>query len=460
MSGYVYIISNPSMPGLVKIGKTTTTPSRRMDELNSTGVPTPFDLEFSVEVADCHASERAAHSALNKYRVSAKREFFKISARNAILTILPSIGAYTLDFAKDQHGIQEIGAKIRKQREKREAELRKQREDQENTRAAAERQRAREKTQQLDEAKRQLSSARAKLCALGSRPTEPSDGLSTFLSLCWVPVPFGWLVWLGARSVFSRGNYDIGYVCVALLFFGFFAYREQENHRSSVAPFLTVEDDVRRLEAAIQIEGGNTSAASKTLSAAFAGAAKQADHGIKFRPFANETRVQETQAQRVARCSREYEAECAARGVAPAPRQETQDERVARCRREYEAECAAGGVAPAPTTAKSAASTGPTAIETQREYFAARLAAQQAERDREARKHADAEANLRQRAAVERYNEFAREREERQAREQAVRDKTALALAKLPENERQSREAWCRYHLSQGMDVRKYIYEG
>ena len=37
--GYVYILTNPSMPGLVKVGKTTNTPNQRMSELHSTGVP-------------------------------------------------------------------------------------------------------------------------------------------------------------------------------------------------------------------------------------------------------------------------------------------------------------------------------------------------------------------------------------------------------------------------------------
>src|SRR5271168_5325297 len=115
--GYVYILSNPSMPGLVKIGKTTTAPSQRMQELHSTGVPTPFELEFAVEVADCHASERAAHGALNQHRVSVNREFFEVSARQAILAILPVLGEYKLVAVKESQGIEEIETQLRRQRE-------------------------------------------------------------------------------------------------------------------------------------------------------------------------------------------------------------------------------------------------------------------------------------------------------------------------------------------------------
>lgn len=40
----VYVLTNPSMPGLVKIGKTTQKEvSERMTQLYTTGVPTPFE---------------------------------------------------------------------------------------------------------------------------------------------------------------------------------------------------------------------------------------------------------------------------------------------------------------------------------------------------------------------------------------------------------------------------------
>ena len=75
MKQYIYILSNPSMPGLIKVGKTTTHPDQRMSELHSTGVPTPFVFEFSAEVEDCSVSERKAHAELVDYRVSKNREF-------------------------------------------------------------------------------------------------------------------------------------------------------------------------------------------------------------------------------------------------------------------------------------------------------------------------------------------------------------------------------------------------
>lgn len=74
--GYVYILTNESMPGLVKIGKTTRDVAQRASELNHTGVPFPFDVyafEFS---PDCNELERMMHERFADCRVNPAREFF------------------------------------------------------------------------------------------------------------------------------------------------------------------------------------------------------------------------------------------------------------------------------------------------------------------------------------------------------------------------------------------------
>lgn len=81
--GYVYILSNPSMPGILKVGKTTRDPENRAQELYQTGVPTPFRVVFSVYCPDCHGLEQAVHSDLAKFRVSAGREFFIVDPSTA-----------------------------------------------------------------------------------------------------------------------------------------------------------------------------------------------------------------------------------------------------------------------------------------------------------------------------------------------------------------------------------------
>src|SRR3954466_7359261 len=54
--GFVYILINPSLPGLVKIGKTTRSSESRAMELSApTGLPTPFIVAFDEEFDDCDA---------------------------------------------------------------------------------------------------------------------------------------------------------------------------------------------------------------------------------------------------------------------------------------------------------------------------------------------------------------------------------------------------------------------
>jgi len=114
MPQYLCIASNPSMPGLIKIGMTTKDAWRRVKGLQSTGVPTPFDLELSVAVENGAHSEQAAHHALRRYRVGKKREFFAVNTANAIQEILPVIGRYEIEYANPEHKVAAIERALRK----------------------------------------------------------------------------------------------------------------------------------------------------------------------------------------------------------------------------------------------------------------------------------------------------------------------------------------------------------
>lgn len=85
MSDIVYVLTNPAMPGLVKIGYTTQEDVRmRIAQLYSTGVPVPFEVVFAVVVDDALRVETALHTAFAPNRVNPKREFFKIEPEQAI----------------------------------------------------------------------------------------------------------------------------------------------------------------------------------------------------------------------------------------------------------------------------------------------------------------------------------------------------------------------------------------
>jgi hypothetical protein len=84
-AGYVYVMTNPSMPGLVRIGETRDHPHKRAKQLSRpSGVPSPFRVAFHVEVANSARMEALVHKALNKVRVSSRREFFQLSVPRAI----------------------------------------------------------------------------------------------------------------------------------------------------------------------------------------------------------------------------------------------------------------------------------------------------------------------------------------------------------------------------------------
>jgi hypothetical protein len=82
--GFIYILTNPSMPGLVKIGKTTRLPDERMRDMYATGVPHPFTLAWSAAVADCNLAEREIHTRLARFRTNPRREFFRVTVDIAI----------------------------------------------------------------------------------------------------------------------------------------------------------------------------------------------------------------------------------------------------------------------------------------------------------------------------------------------------------------------------------------
>lgn len=107
MSVIVYVLTNPAMPGLVKIGKTTRDDlGARMRELHTTGVPLPFDCAIAVEIQGQEEGdklEKALHVAFDTHRVTPKREFFKIKCSQvaALLKIWPDAREVTPDVKDD-----------------------------------------------------------------------------------------------------------------------------------------------------------------------------------------------------------------------------------------------------------------------------------------------------------------------------------------------------------------------
>lgn len=80
--GFLYALSNPLMPGLLKIGKTSKTPQWRCADLSKM-LPVPCTLEHSIAVLRITAAESAVHWALRECRVNPRREWFRVSVDDA-----------------------------------------------------------------------------------------------------------------------------------------------------------------------------------------------------------------------------------------------------------------------------------------------------------------------------------------------------------------------------------------
>lgn len=84
-AGWLYVITSPSLPGLVKIGCTRRlNPALRVRELSSSSLPEPYHAHCFVFSDDCFELENNIHKYFDKERVNPDREFFRIEPKEAI----------------------------------------------------------------------------------------------------------------------------------------------------------------------------------------------------------------------------------------------------------------------------------------------------------------------------------------------------------------------------------------
>jgi hypothetical protein len=85
MKGWVYVISNQAMPGVVKVGYSTKDPELRASELNNTGAPHPYVVEYEALVEEPRDIEQRVHRNLSGHREG--REWFRCSPEFAVSVI-------------------------------------------------------------------------------------------------------------------------------------------------------------------------------------------------------------------------------------------------------------------------------------------------------------------------------------------------------------------------------------
>ncbi|WP_244849435.1 GIY-YIG nuclease family protein [Caballeronia sp. SL2Y3] len=106
----VYVLTNPAMPGLVKIGHTRQEDANtRIGQLYTTGVPVPFTVEFACKVRNGEEVERALHLAFAPNRINPKREFFQIEPEQAIALLrLLHVEDVTVEVERQPSSVDEL----------------------------------------------------------------------------------------------------------------------------------------------------------------------------------------------------------------------------------------------------------------------------------------------------------------------------------------------------------------
>jgi hypothetical protein len=83
--GWVYVISNEAMPGLLKVGFSTKDPHLRARELSHTGSPRPYIVEYDALVRAPRETEQLIHKALRGQRDG--KEWFRCTLDQAVAAI-------------------------------------------------------------------------------------------------------------------------------------------------------------------------------------------------------------------------------------------------------------------------------------------------------------------------------------------------------------------------------------
>lgn len=88
MAGIIYILVNPFMPDVFKIGRTERNVEDRIKELDTTSMPGPFKCVYAAEVNDAIIVEKRIHKIFSDKRIRKNREFFeKISLEQLVEAI-------------------------------------------------------------------------------------------------------------------------------------------------------------------------------------------------------------------------------------------------------------------------------------------------------------------------------------------------------------------------------------
>lgn len=118
MAEIVYILINDAMPGFVKIGFTAKDVEQRIRELDSSGLPLPFECFYAAKVNRGKEVEKTLHDIFKDYRVRPNREFFRVDpdrVRSAISLVAIEEITPKIDLNLSQEDLQALADNQRRQ---------------------------------------------------------------------------------------------------------------------------------------------------------------------------------------------------------------------------------------------------------------------------------------------------------------------------------------------------------
>jgi hypothetical protein len=100
MTEIVYILTNPVIPDLVKVGRTNNLEERVRSLSAHSGVPVPFEVYYACVVENSIKVEKHIHEGFGDHRVNPKREFFRINPER-VLAILKLVEEQEITPSRD-----------------------------------------------------------------------------------------------------------------------------------------------------------------------------------------------------------------------------------------------------------------------------------------------------------------------------------------------------------------------
>jgi hypothetical protein len=100
MPEIVYILTNPVIPDLLKVGRTNNLEERVRSLSAHSGVPVPFEVYYACIVKDSVKVEKHIHEGFGDHRVNPKREFFRINPER-VLAILKLVEEQEITPSRD-----------------------------------------------------------------------------------------------------------------------------------------------------------------------------------------------------------------------------------------------------------------------------------------------------------------------------------------------------------------------